>query len=294
MENSKARKIMPYVFTTPATILIFVLVAFPIFYCIYISFTNLNMFHWSQFGFTGVDNYTRLLSSIDSEFFYVLLRTLLWTAVNIVLIVAIAIGLALLLNMKELKFKGIMRTILILPWAVPSYITSLMWKGMFNYDFGIINAILEKIGIGRIEWLTSPVYGMTACIIVNVWLSVPFMMLVCLGALQGIDHTYYEAAEMDGAGAFSKFFKITIPLIKSALVPAVILTIFITFKQFDIIYLMTGGLAGKLDVVMTYGYNLAFNAKNYSLSAAYSVIVFIILLVLTLTNMKLTRASKEV
>lgn len=294
MESKSTRKFLPYLYTAPATVFIYVLVAFPILYSVFLSLTNLNMYHWAQFDVIGLDNYGRILSGIDSEFFNVLLRTIIWTAANLILIVAISIGLALLLNMKELKLKGLMRTVLILPWAVPSYITSLIWKGMFNYDFGAVNAVFEKIGIGRIEWLTNPVNGMIASIIVNVWLSTPFMMLVCLGALQSIDRTYYEAADMDGAGALRKFFKITLPLIKPALLPALVLTGFVTFKQFDIIYLMTGGLAGKLDVVMTYGYNLAYNAKNYSLSAAFSVIVFILLLAMTLLNLRLSRINKEV
>lgn len=288
------KKNKPYLYITPSLIGILLIVVLPIFYCIYISFTNMNMYHWKNYEFVGFQSYTKVLNGLDGEFYMVLLRTILWTVVNVFLEVALGIFLALLLNINELKLKGIMRTLLILPWAIPAYISSLIWKGMFNYDFGIVNALLSKIGLHRIEWLTSPTYGLIACIAVNIWLATPFMMIVCLGALQSIDSSYYEAADMDGANAFDKFFKITLPLIKSMLIAPIILTTFVTFKQFDIIYLMTGGLGGKLDVVITYAYNKAFTTKNYAYSSAFSVIIFLILLMFTIINMKAAKGKEDI
>lgn len=288
------RKSVPYLYVSPALIGIGMIVVFPIIYCIYISFTNMNLYHWNNYEIIGFKNYGRVLGSIDSEFYMVLFRTILWTVINVFLQVALGMFLALLLNMKELKFKGLMRTLIIIPWAVPGYISSLVWRGMFNYDFGIINTMLTKIGLGRVEWLTTPTYGMIACIIVNVWLATPFMMLVCLGSLQSVDGSYYEAAEMDGATTIDKFFKITLPIIKPILLPPIIMTTFVTFKQFDIIYLMTRGLGGELDVVITYAYNKAFITKNYSFSAAFSVIIFMILLAFTFINMKAAKADEGV
>lgn len=290
---SNKKKSMPYLYIAPSFIVILLIVVLPIFYCIYISFTNMNIYHWKSYQLVGLDSYIKVLKGLDGEFYMVLLRTIIWTVVNIVLEVAFGIFLAMLLNMKKLKFKGIMRTLLILPWAIPGYISSLIWKGMFNYDFGIVNAFLAKLGFPRIEWLTSPTYGMIACIIVNVWLATPFMMTVAIGALQSIDNSYYEAADMDGATEADKLFKITIPLIKPMLVAPIILTSFVTFKQFDIIYLMTRGLGGKLDVVITYAYNKAFTTKNYAYSSAFSVIIFLILLVFTLINMKASKTDGE-
>lgn len=292
MQNKK--KSIPYFYIAPAFIGILLIVVLPIVYCVYISMTNMNIYHWKNYEFVGLESYAKVLKGLDGEFYMVLFRTIIWTVVNIVLQVAFGIFLAMLLNMKKIKFKGIMRTLLILPWAIPGYISSLIWKGMFNYDFGIVNAILVKLGLHRIEWLTSPVYGMIACIIVNVWLATPFMMTVAMGALQSIDNSYYEAADMDGANASDKLFKITLPLIKPMLVAPVILTSFVTFKQFDIIYLMTRGLGGKLDVVITYAYNKAFTTKNYAYSSAFSVIIFLILLVFTVINMKASKSEEEI
>lgn len=291
---SNKKKVMPYLYITPSLVGILVIVVLPILYCVYISLTNMNMYHWRSYEFVGLESYIKVLKGLDGEFYAVLLRTIVWTVINIVLQVALGLFLAMLLNIKEVKFKGIMRTLLILPWAVPGYISSLIWKGMFNYDFGMVNTLLAKLGLHRIEWLTSPTYGMIACIIVNVWLATPFMMTVCLGSLQSIDSSYYEAADMDGANAFDKFFKITLPLIKPMLVAPIILTSFVTFKQFDIIYLMTKGLGGKLDVVITYAYNKAFTTKNYAYSSAFSVIIFLILLALTLINMKAAKGEEDV
>lgn len=290
LSNKKSK---PYLYITPSLITILLIVVLPIFYCIYISLTNMNMYHWKNYEFVGFESYIKILKGLDSEFYMVLFRTIIWTVINVFLEVALGIFLAMLLNIKQLKFKGIMRTLIILPWAIPAYISSLIWKGMFNYDFGIVNALLSKIGLPRIEWLTSPTYGMIACIIVNVWLATPFMMMICLGSLQSIDYSYYEAAEMDGANIFDKFFKITLPLIKSMLIAPIILTTFITFKQFDIIYLMTGGLGGKLDVVITYAYNKAFTTKNYAYSSAFSVIIFLILLAFTIINMKAANGKED-
>lgn len=288
------KKNKPYLYIMPSLITILLIVVLPILYCIYISLTNMNMYHWKSYEFVGLESYMRILKGLDSEFYMVLIRTIIWTTINVFLEVALGIFLAMLLNIKQLKFKGIMRTLIILPWAIPAYISSLIWKGMFNYDFGIVNTLLSKIGLPRVEWLTSPTYGLIACIIVNVWLATPFMMMICLGALQSIDNSYYEAAEMDGANTFDKFFKITLPLIKSMLVAPVILTTFVTFKQFDIIYLMTGGLGGKLDVVITYAYNKAFTTKNYAYSSAFSVIIFLILLAFTIINMAAAKRKENI
>ncbi|MDF2881455.1 MAG: permease component of ABC-type sugar transporter [Clostridiaceae bacterium] len=287
------KKGRPYIYIAPSLIGIILIEVLPILYCVYISFTNMNMYHWRNYQFIGLASYTKVLKGLDSEFYMVLLRTIFWTVINLVLQVGFGIFLALILNIKELKFKGIMRTLLILPWAIPGYISSLIWKGMFNFDFGIVNTIFVRLGMHKIEWLTSPTYGLIACIVVNVWLATPFMMTVCLGALQSIDSSLYEAAEIDGANTFHKFKSITLPLIRPMLIAPIILTTFLTFKQFDIIYLMTGGLGGKLDVVITYAYNKAFVTKNYSYSSAFSVIIFIILLVFTVINMKATSRKEK-
>lgn len=293
-KERKKIKVTPYLYIAPSTILILLLCIYPMVYTFILSFTNLNMYHWKNPSFIGVKNYISILGRLESDFLVVVFRTIIWTILNMVIHVSLALIMALLLNIEKLKFRGLYRTILILPWAVPGYISTLIWKGMFNYDFGAINAILNKIGITSVDWLNNPTHAFIACIIVNVWLATPFMMIICLGALQSIDKTFYESADIDGATAFQKFKFLTMPLIKPIMLPAVIITIFVTFKQFDVIYLLTRGLAGKTDLLITYAYNKAFNEYNYGYSAAFSVIIFILLLILTNFRKKIINSAEEV
>lgn len=288
------KKLTPYLLMSPAMLIILIISVYPMFYTVIISFTNLNMNHWRDPSFIGLKNYIKILGSFDSEFFVVLLRTIVWTAMNMVIHVSLAVLLALLLNIKQLKGKAIYRVLLILPWAVPGYISTLVWKNMFNYDFGVINMILTSIGFQAVDWLTKPINAFIACTIVNVWLATPFMMVVTLGALQSIDESLYESATVDGATAFYQFKHITMPLLRPALMPAVIITLFVTFKQFDVIYLMTRGLGGKTDVLITYAYNKAFSEYNYGYSAALSVIIFVILLLTTMYRKRLLSKAEEV
>lgn len=292
--NEKRRSFLPYLYLTPGMLIIVTLCIYPIIYTIVLSFTNLNMYHWANPSFIGIDNFIKIFSSLDGGFIEVILRTIVWTALNMIIHVGLALVLALLLNMEKLRFKGFYRTMLILPWAVPGYISTLVWRGMFNYDFGAINQILKSIGLNGVEWLSNPRTAMIACIIVNVWLATPFMMIVCLGALQSIDRSYYEVAELDGASIFQNFRYITFPLMKPAVLPAIIITLFVTFKQFDVVYLLTRGMAGKTDLVITYAYNKAFTDYNYGYSAAFSFIIFVILLLITSFRRRMINSAEEV
>ncbi|OPJ60325.1 carbohydrate ABC transporter permease [Clostridium oryzae] len=280
-----------YFFTLPGNIVLLITAIFPVLYSFYLSFFNMNVYHFSNFSFVGLEQYKKVFSQLDVGFFTILIRTIVWTIVNLLLQVILALFLALLLNVKDLKGKGIYRTILILPWAIPSYISALIWKGMFNYDFGVINIALKSIGLRGVEWLNNPICAFFACVIVNVWMATPFMMIVILGGLQSIDTELYEAAKIDGATPWDSFKNITIPLLKPVMFPAVVLTAFITFKQFDIIYLITEGMGGKTDLIITYAYN-TFKTNNYSLSAAFSIVIFLILVGLTIGNMKFLKEKK--
>lgn len=292
--SSIKRSLIPYLNLSPAFIIILVLSLYPIIYTVYISFTNYNMYHWKNAKFIGLQQYSKIFSSMHSDFLMVLLHTIIFTAVNIILQVLISFILALLLNIDGLKFKGIYRTILILPWAVPAYITTIVWRNLLNYNFGAINLIIKKFGMPPVDWLSSPATAWIAITTVNLWLAIPFMTIVCLGGLQSIDKSLYEVAEMDGAGLFQRIRNITLPLLKPALLPAVILTIFTTFKSFDVIFLLTRGLGGKTDTVVTYAYNRAFGDFNYSYGAAFAVVVCIILLILTGFRSKMVKSAEEV
>ena len=273
-----------YAWSAPSLILIGLMVVFPILYTGYISLTNMNVYHWFDFTIVGLDNYIRALFVFDSGFLSALLATILWTAVNMALQLVIAFTLANLLNVKKLRFRKLYKTILMFPWAMPGYVGILLWKtGMFNTQFGLLNQWMEKLRLAAVRWLSSDVSAFLSCTVVNLWLALPFMIMIMDGALQSIDRSYYESARLDGAGALAQARFITIPAMKPIIAPAVIITVFTTFKQFDVVYLLTQQAGGKtgsgFHTILTYAYENAFITNNYGYSSAISIIIFVLLIV---------------
>ena len=273
-----------YAWSAPSLILIGLMVVFPILYTGYISLTNMNVYHWFDFTIVGLDNYIRALFVFDSGFLSALLATILWTAVNMALQLVIAFALTNLLNVKKLRLRKLYKTILMFPWAMPGYVGILLWKtGMFNTQFGLLNQWMEKLGFAAVRWLSSDVSAFLSCTVVNLWLALPFMIMIMDGALQSIDRSYYESAHLDGAGALAQAWFITIPAMKPIIAPAVIITVFTTFKQFDVVYLLiqqAGAKTGSgFHTILTYAYENAFITNNYGYSSAISIIIFILLIV---------------
>jgi len=234
-ENKRA-----YAYSALSLTLILVVVVFPILYTAYISLTNMNLYHWFNFDFVGLENYKEALFVFDSGFLAALLRTILWTVLNLALQLVIAFGLASLRNSPNLKGKGFYKTILMFPWAMPGYVSILLWKtGMFNSTFGLLNQWMQKLGLDMVRWLANDVSAFLCCTVVNLWLALPFMIMIIDGALQSVDRSLYETALLNGATRLQKTAYITVPLIKPVIGPAVIITIFTTFKQFDVVYLLT-------------------------------------------------------
>ena len=273
-----------YAWSAPSLILIGLMVVFPILYTGYISLTNMSVYHWFDFTIVGLDNYIRALFVFDSGFLSALLATILWTAVNTALQLVIAFTLANLLNVKKLRFRKLYKTILMFPWAMPGYVGILLWKtGMFNTQFGLLNQWMEKLRLAAVRWLSSDVSAFLSCTVVNLWLALPFMIMIMDGALQSIDRSYYESARLDGAGALAQARFITIPAMKPIIAPAVIITVFTTFKQFDVVYLLTQQAGAKtgsgFHTILTYAYENAFITNNYGYSSAISIIIFVLLIV---------------
>lgn len=284
-----------YLYSALSLLLILVVVVFPILYTAYISLTNMNLYHWFNFDFVGLENYKEALFVFDSGFLAALLRTVLWTALNMALQLTIAFGVASLLNSPNLKGKGIYKTILMFPWAMPGYVSILLWKtGMFNSTFGLLNQWMQKLGLGMVRWLANDVSAFLCCTAVNLWLALPFMIMIIDGALQSVDRSLYETALLNGATRLQKTAYITVPLIKPVIGPAVIITIFTTFKQFDVVYLLTqqaGSPSGaNIHTILTYAYENAFITSNYGYSSAVSIIIFLLMIAFTvLTNKEMRR-----
>jgi arabinogalactan oligomer/maltooligosaccharide transport system permease protein len=213
--------------------------------------------------------------------------------VNIVFHVVVGVMLALLIH-RPIKGKAVYRTLLILPWAIPQYIVALTWRGMFNYEYGAINIVITKyLGLPAVEWLKSPTEAFLACILTNVWLGFPFMMVVALGALQSIPRELYEAADMDGATWHHKLRSITLPLIRPVMIPSITLGVIWTFNNLNIVWLVSnsGEPADQTHILVSYVYKAAFNFYNFSFAAALSMVLFVILLVFSLLFLQRTRAT---
>lgn len=276
-----------YLCSAPSLLLILLVVVFPILYTGYISFTNMNVYHWFNFDFIGLKNYKDALFVFDSGFLSALLVTILWTIVNMALQLVIAFVLASLLNIQDFKFRRVYKTLLMFPWAVPGYVSILLWKtGMFNSQFGLLNQWMEKLGLETQRWLATDASAFICCTVVNLWLALPFMIMIMDGALQAVDKSCYESAILDGASWMQRTVYLTIPSIKPIVAPAVIITIFTTFKQFDVVYLLTQQAGAKtgsnLHTILTYAYENAFITNNYGYSSAVSIIIFAVLIAFSL------------
>jgi ABC-type sugar transport system permease subunit len=287
-----------YAYVLPAAAGMLVLVLVPFLMGLGLGFFN----HCEgRFEFVGLSNFSDILSGGGAplthplNFYFTLAVTLLWTSLNVFLHLSIGLAVALLLRDPMLHLKGIYRVLLIIPWAVPNYITALMWKGMFHQQYGAVNQVLSLVGIEPVSWFSSFWTAFTANVVTNTWLGFPFMMVVCLGALQSIPADLYEAADVDGAGRWKSFVHITLPLIRPALLPAVVLGSIWTFNMFNIIYLVSAGEpGGSTDILITEAYRWAFiRYERYGLAAAYATLIFVILLGYTYLTGRATRASKE-
>lgn len=284
MKSRKRATLYSYAWSGPSLLLIALMVVFPILYTAYISLTNMNVYHWFDFTIVGLDNYIRALFVFDSCFLSALLATILWTAMSMFFQLVIAFILASLLNIPRLRLRKLYKTILMFPWAMPGYVSILLWKtGIFNSQFGLLNRLMEKLGLAAVHWLSSDVSAFICCSVVNLWLALPFMIMIMDGALQSIDRSYYESALLDGANWLERTWFITLPAIKPIIAPSVIITVFTTFKQFDVVYLLTqqpGAKTGSgFHTILTYAYEHAFITNNYGYSSAISIIIFVLLLV---------------
>jgi arabinogalactan oligomer / maltooligosaccharide transport system permease protein len=299
-----------YFYILPAMVGVVVLVFFPFAYGITLSFTDSTLYNTNQplwDIWVGVRNYGEILSDFSvgrraedgafvlnyENFYYTLGFTVFWTVTNVVLSVTLGLVLALVLNVPNLALRPVYRVLLILPWAVPNYITALIWKGMFHQQFGVVNHVIRMFGGQGISWFDSPFTSFLTALTTNVWLGFPFMMVVSLGALQSIPTELYEAARVDGASRWQQFTAITLPSLRPALVPAIILSVVWTFNMFNIIYLVTDGEPGRAtEILVTQAYKFAFQRYRYGYAAAYSTIIFGILLLYSVVQNRLSRATE--
>lgn len=272
----------------------------------------------------GIQNFIdilwRGLPVPNFNFGRILVFNLFWTFTNVFFHVALGIIIALALNTEGLPGKRIYRSLFVIPWALPALISGMIWANMWNEQFGAVNLLLQQINVtlqqlglqeslslpANTRWLLEPnpiinlpqiglvlPLAFFAVFITNVWLGWPFMMVIATGALQSIPKDLYEAAEVDGASHWKQFWRVTLPLIRPAMVPAIMIGIMMTFNQFNVIYFVTGGgPIGLTEILVTQGFRLVNPQGWYGVASAFNVIVFIILAVITLTTNRISRATE--
>ncbi|NLI10611.1 MAG: sugar ABC transporter permease [Elusimicrobia bacterium] len=307
----KGKKYLPYLLAAPAFLGLAALLMYPFIFQVYLSFHDLKLttiMKWKETGelpFAGIKQYIAVFTVpplAETGFFKLLWRTLAWTFVNVFFHVLGGFILALMLS--EVKaFKGIYRTLLVVPWAMPQVVAVLAMRGEFHSQYGFVNVMIKKalaifpwlasLGITPVNWLSD--YPLLTCVIINIWLGIPFMTVIILGGLQSISKSYYDAASIDGAGYFQKLYYITMPLIKPVLMPAVTLGTVWTFNNINVIYLVTGQAGGteQADILVSALYKAAFTYNRYSYSAAFAMVIFAILFSISVSYSKFFAEKKE-
>ena len=279
----------------PTALVVLAVVAYPFVYNVAISFSNMNIYTLRDWEIVGFRQYASVFA--EPAFWAVFLKTIIWTGVNVAFHVGLGVFLAVLLHQKFVKGKPAWRILLILPWAVPQYITALTWRGMFNFEYGAVNLLISNLfGGAPVEWLTDPFNAFAAAILTNVWLGFPFMMVIALGGLQSIPGELYEAADVDGASAWTQFWKITAPLLKPVMVPAITLGTIWTFNNINVIWLVSNGgePSEKTHILVSYVYEAAFSMYRFGWAAALSMVIFGVLFLFTQAFLNRTNATESV
>ena len=252
----------------------------------------------------GLDNYRRMLFDADfrEPFVGIFLWTILFAALTVLFSTIIGLLLAVLLNWEALRYRTLYRTLLFLPYAVPGFISILVFKGLFNQNFGEINAILHAIIGIRPAWFADPTLAKIMILIVNTWLGYPYIMILCTGLLKAIPSDLYEASAVAGAGPWTNLRRITMPLILRPLTPLLVSAFAFNFNNFVLISLLTDGRpdflntklpAGTNDILLSYTYRIAFTdaGANYGLAAAISTLIFVVVAALSIVNLRLSGAN---
>lgn len=253
----------------------------------------------------GFGNFSHMIN--DPEFRGPFSRIFLWTVtfagLTVLFTLAVGCSLAVVLNWEALRFRTAYRTLLFLPYAVPGFISILVFKGLFNQNFGEINLALSALFGIKPAWFADPFLAKVMILIVNTWLGYPYIMVLCTGLIKSIPSDLYEASAIAGAKPLDNFFKITAPLIIKPLMPLLIASFAFNFNNFVLIALLTGGRpdflntrvpAGTTDILVSYTYRIAFqdSGQNFGLAAAISTVIFFLVALLSMANLKLLRVNK--
>lgn len=296
----------PYVISGPAILLLIFAVIFPIMFSFALAFTNYDLYHSPPahlFDWVGFKTFANIFT-VDiwrSTFFDVLGWTVVWTLLASTLQITIGVFLAILVNQKDLKLKRFIRTMFVLPWAVPGFVTILVFAGMFNDSFGAINNdILAFFSISPIPWMTDALWTRLALILIQGWLGFPYIFIVTTGILQSIPEDLYEAAVIDGATSWDKFMNITLPVILTSMAPTLITQYTFNFNNFNIIYLFNGGgpatpgsTAGGTDILVSWIYKLTMQSSQYALAAALTILLSVFVIAIAMWQFRKSNSFNQ-
>jgi len=307
-----------YLFLAPALLVMAIITFYPLVFQVWMSFTSYGLTNLKAGSplpsYVGFDNYLRILNNNivipNFDFLRILVFNLFWALSNVVVHVVIGVAVALLLNVEGLKGKRIYRAIFILPVVIPPIIVATVWRNMFDPQYGAVNYLLNgtigvlfKLPPITIDWLNQPnpilatgplilPLAYFALLGANIWLGWPLNSVVATGALQSVPKDLYEAAEMDGAGWWSQFKVVTLPYLRPAMLPYAIYGFVITFNLFYLSYFMSGGGPfGQTELLVTTNYRLVNEQHLFGVAAAFSVFIFLILLVIRIITNKLAKAT---
>ena len=277
---------MAMLFLSPTLVIVTVFIVFPILFSFYLSFHEWNMFSDEQ-AFIGLDNYLRMLE--DPEFWMVFKHTIVYTIGTVPVNMALALVVAFVLH-KQIAGRKLLRAAFFTPVIISSVAAAVVWRWVFDPNLGLLNYLLGLVGLPAVNWLNDPTAAMIALITVGVWKTFGINMVLFAAGLSGIPEHYYEAAEIDGAGSWAKFWKITVPLLSPTTLFILVLSIIGSFQVFDLVYVLTfGGPLGTTKVLVFYLYEHAFKFFNMGYASAVAYLLFAILFVLTLAQIRFFR-----
>jgi arabinogalactan oligomer/maltooligosaccharide transport system permease protein len=298
----KTKHAIPIMLVAPAALGLLVLIGYPLLWELNVSFTNMSLRNFKNPGFLGLEqgmfvgfeNYIQVFTEPVLKltgFWQLFAQTILWTFINVFFHVSLGMALALMLN-RKMRGKGIYRALIVLPWAIPQIIALLVWRTEYNFEYGAVNQLLGMVGLGPYPWLSDPFWNFAAMVITNVWLGVPFMMVIILGGLQSISSDFYEAAEIDGASARQAFRNITLPLLRPVLTPAIILGTVWTFNNINVPFFINQNELETSDILVTALFRQAFQYNRYGDAAAFAFVIFLLLLAFTVVYIRRTGSLK--
>ncbi|MCY8378913.1 carbohydrate ABC transporter permease [Bacillus haynesii] len=294
MIRTIVRKWEGYFYLFPAVLFMLALIGYPLIYNMILSFQNVSLANIASqdISFIGIDNYQRLAQ--DKVFWASIKNTLLYTAGSVVFQFTIGFLLALFFSMK-FRLAPFLRGLMMVSWLIPLTVTALLFKFMMASNEGVFNQLLLSWGVidNPIPWLSDPNIAIWSVIIANIWVGIPFNMLLISAGLSSLPEDVYESASLDGANAFQKFIHLTLPLLRPVITVVMMLGFIYTFKVFDLVFVMTGGgPVHATEVLSTVSYRYSFDEFQFSMGAASANVLFFILLLVSLVYLRLIKKDE--